>query len=110
MHILNTVFLVIELVLGRLRLYWGYLIPCVAILGMYLGLAYLVHTVDNVWVYNFLDPTRPNSKVAAFIVGILAIEVVVFVIIWGVIHLRDWIWPRGRGVRVVDRHAGGVVV
>lgn len=108
-HILNTVLLLAELVFGRLRLYWGYLIPCVVVLAAYLGLAYLAHATQGVWVYNFLDPGRPNAKVAAYIIMVLAVEVVVFVIMWGIIHIRDWIWPRGRGVRVVDPHAGRVV-
>lgn len=109
-HIFNTVFLVVDLDLGRNRLYVGYSIFCVVVLGFYLGLVYVVHGAQNIWVYNFFDPTRPNAKVAAFIVGILAAEIVVFFIVWGLIHMRDWIFPRGRGVRVVDRHAHNVVV
>lgn len=110
MHALNTVFLVIELIFGRLRLYWGYWIFTIITLGLYLGLAYLVHSVDHIWVYNFLDPTRPNAHVAAYIVGIPVAETVVFVVVWGLIHLRDWIFPRGRGVRVLDRQAGATVI
>jgi hypothetical protein len=97
-------------------------------MGLYLGLVYLVHDVQNIWgtqiypnhvipstnvsftVYNFFDPTRPNAKVAAFIVGILAAEVVVYFIMWGLIHMRDWIFPRGRGVRVIEQGAHSVVV
>jgi hypothetical protein len=49
MHALNTVFLVVELIFGRLRLYWGYWIFVIITLALYLGLAYLVHTVDHIW-------------------------------------------------------------
>jgi len=126
--LLNTVFLVIEFIFGRNRLYIGYSIFCVLILGLYLGQVYLVHDVQGIWgmrpntcpfvslltdvyiVYNFFDPTKPNAKVPAFIVGILAAEVVVFFVMWGLIHVRDWIFPRGRGVRVIDRNASHVVV
>ncbi|PVF93866.1 hypothetical protein CPB86DRAFT_789617 [Serendipita vermifera] len=108
MHILNTVFLLVELIFGRVRLYWGYVIFDVITLGLYLGMAYLVHSVQNIWVYSFLDPHKPNAKVAAYIVGIPVVEIIVFVILWGVIHMRDWILPRGRGVRVLDSSAGAV--
>ena len=67
-------------------------------------------TNKTILVYNFLDPTRPNAHVAAYIVGIPVAETVVFVVVWGLIHLRDWIFPRGRGVRVLDRQAGATVV
>ena len=63
-----------------------------------------------VLVYNFLDPHRPNAHVAAYIVGIPIAETVVYVAIWALIHLRDWIFPRGRGVRVLDRQGGAVVI
>jgi hypothetical protein len=62
----------------------------------------------NLLVYSFLDPHKPNAKVAAYIVGIPVVEIIVFVIVWGLIHMRDWIWPRGRGVRVLDPHDGRV--
>lgn len=96
-------------------------------LGLYLGMAYLVHSVNDIWgsslsaissfytlklylVYNFLDPHRENARVAAYIVGIPVAETVVFVVMWGLIHLRDWIFVRGRGVRVVEASAGTIVV
>jgi hypothetical protein len=49
MHMLNTVFLLVELIFGRVRLYWGYIIFDVITLGLYLGMAYLVHSVQNIW-------------------------------------------------------------
>jgi len=109
-HILNTVFLLTEFIFGRTRLYVGYSILCIVILGFYLGMVYLVHDVQSIWVYNFFDPTKPNAKVAAFIVGILAAEVVVYFVMWGLIHMRDWIFPRGRGVRVIEQGTHSVVV
>ena len=48
-HAMNTVFLVIELTFGILRLYWGYWIFVIITIELYLGLAYLVHTVDHIW-------------------------------------------------------------
>jgi len=46
-HALNTVFVVVELVSCRVPMPWGYLPLCVITLGLYLGLTYLVHNVQN---------------------------------------------------------------
>jgi hypothetical protein len=46
---MNTVFLVIEFVFGRMRLHWGYLLFCLMVMSFYLALDYVVHAVDNVW-------------------------------------------------------------
>jgi hypothetical protein len=48
-HAMNTVFLVIEFVFGRMRLHWGYLLFCLMVMSFYLALDYVVHAVDNVW-------------------------------------------------------------
>ncbi|KAG8844560.1 hypothetical protein FRB91_002532 [Serendipita sp. 411] len=100
-HALNSVLLLVELIFGRVRLYLGYWIVCAIVLALYLGMAYLVHSVQDIWVYGFLDPQKPGAHVAAYIVGILVAETVVFIVIWGLIHIRDWIFPRPRGIRVV---------
>ena len=49
MHAMNTAFLVLEFLFGRVRLHLGYWIFCVITLGLYLGLAYLVHDTQNIW-------------------------------------------------------------
>jgi len=46
-HALNTVFAVTEVVMGRVPMPWGYLLLCVITLGLYLGLAYMVHSIQN---------------------------------------------------------------
>jgi hypothetical protein len=51
---MNSAFPVIELIFGRLRLYWGYWIFAIITLELYLGLAYLVHTVDHTWGMYFI--------------------------------------------------------
>ncbi|KAG8790931.1 hypothetical protein FRC17_008833 [Serendipita sp. 399] len=98
---MNSVLVIIEFLFGRVRLYLGYWIVCIIVLALYLGMAYLVHETQNIWVYNFLDPHKENAHVAAYIVGIPVAETVVFIVMWGLIHIRDWILPRGKGVRVV---------
>jgi len=46
-HALNTVFAVVEVAIGRVPMPWGYLLPCVVTLGLYLGLAYMVHRIQD---------------------------------------------------------------
>jgi hypothetical protein len=53
-------------------------------------------------VYNFLDPANGKGHLAAYIVGIAVGGIVLFLIMWAVTKLRDWIFRRGRGVRVID--------
>ncbi|KAG8861072.1 hypothetical protein FRC20_011527 [Serendipita sp. 405] len=101
-HALNSVLVLVELIFGRVRLYLGYWITCIILLALYLGMAYLVHSTQGIWVYGFLDPHKKNAKVAAYIVGIPVAETVVFIVIWGLIHMRDWIFPRAKGIRVVS--------
>ncbi|PVF93865.1 hypothetical protein CPB86DRAFT_818431 [Serendipita vermifera] len=102
LHIFNAVFLLVEFIFGRVQLYWGYLILDLITMALYLGLAYLVHSIQGIWVYSFLDPAQGKGKVAAYIVAIPIAEIVVFLIVKGLIYLRDRFFPRGRGIRVLD--------
>jgi len=43
MHTLNAVLITIEILISRMRLYWGYLPLSLFTLGLYLSLAYLAH-------------------------------------------------------------------
>jgi len=99
-HALNTVFAVVEVAIGRVPMPWGYLLPCVVTLGLYLGLAYMVHRIQNWYVYGFLDPAK--GHLAAYVVGIAVGGIVLFLIMWAVTKLRDWIFRQGRGVKVID--------
>jgi len=53
-------------------------------------------------VYNFLDPANGKGHLAAYVVGIAVGGTVLFLIMWAVTKLRDWVFRRGRGVRVID--------
>jgi hypothetical protein len=53
-------------------------------------------------VYGFLDPAKGTGRLAAYIVGIAVGGIVLFVIMWAVTKLRDWIFRQGRGVKVID--------
>ena len=43
MHTLNSVLIMIEILISRMRLYWGYLPLSLVTLGLYVSLAYLDH-------------------------------------------------------------------
>jgi len=58
----------------------------------------MIHTT----VYGFLDPINGQGRLAAYIVGIAVGGIVLFLIMWGVTKLRDWIFRQGRGVKVID--------
>jgi hypothetical protein len=53
-------------------------------------------------VYGFLDPAKGSANLAKYVVGIALGGVVLFLVMWAVTKLRDWIFRRGRGVRVID--------
>lgn len=40
-------------------------------------------------VYDFLDPKKAGKYLAAYIIGIGVAEVIVFVVMWGIIRLRQ---------------------
>jgi hypothetical protein len=61
-------------------------------------------------VYSLLDPHLPNAHVALYIAGIPIAETILFAMVWGVIHLRDRILPRGRGVMVPQQIQGGALI
>ena len=48
---------------------------------MYLGVAYITYATQGFYVYTFLDPSKEHAKLAAYILGILAAAIVIFVIV-----------------------------
>jgi hypothetical protein len=46
-HALNAVFVVVEATTCRVPMPWGHLLLCVITLGLYLGLTYMVHGIQN---------------------------------------------------------------
>lgn len=77
---------------------FSHLIPIIILLALYLALAYVTFATEGFYVYDFLD-TRTNSsgKVAAYIVGILAAAIIVFLIVRYLIMLRVWLTEKKLG-------------
>lgn len=63
----------------------------IIILGLYLGVAYMTRATEHFYVYDFLDPRTGSGKVAAHDFGIIAIAIVLFLVIWGLIWVRKWV-------------------
>ena len=60
-HAPNAVFVVIEVTICRVPMPWGHLLLCVITLGLYLGLAYLVHAIQN-WYGTVIITVYPSTK------------------------------------------------
>jgi uncharacterized membrane protein YjdF len=75
-----------------------HLIPIIILLALYLALAYVTFATEGFYVYDFLD-TRTNSsgKVGAYIVGILAAAIIIFLIVRYLIMLRVWVTEKKLG-------------
>lgn len=53
-------------------------------------------------VYSFLDPAKGIGHLALYIGGITVGGIVIFILMWAVTKLRDWIFQQSRGVRVLN--------
>jgi len=62
----------------------------------------VVGLIIQTTVYGFLDPANGTGRQAAYIIGIAVGGIVLFLIMWAVTKLRDWIFRQGRGVKVID--------
>ncbi|KAG6816257.1 hypothetical protein H0H87_007422 [Tephrocybe sp. NHM501043] len=107
-HILNLVFAVFEILFTNIPpAPWLTLPCCIIILGCYLGVAYITHATQGFYrtfpftfplprphhslrpaAYAFLDPAKPRSPLPAWILGILAAYMVVFLIVRGIMIFR----------------------
>jgi len=88
-HAMNSLFALFELFLTRtssppfVHLLW-----LIVILALYLGLAYLTHSTEGIYVYSFLDPSNGHTgRTIGYIFGIAAAIIVIFLIskflVWG---------------------------
>jgi hypothetical protein len=96
-HVLNSVLPIFEITFtnaGPLR--WLDMITTVVILESYLGVAYITHATQGIYTYDLLDPKKNGKLLPAYIIGIAVVHCIVFLIVTGVIHLRDWIIKRNK--------------
>lgn len=61
-----------------------------------------VNLMSRSTVYNFLDPAKRMGHLAVYIGGITIGGIVIFILMWALTKLRDWIFQQSRGVRVMN--------
>ncbi|TLD33106.1 hypothetical protein PspLS_01337 [Pyricularia sp. CBS 133598] len=99
-HAMNSGFALFELLVARTDLpLWIHLFWLIIILCLYLSLAYVTHATRGFYVYPFLDPAGGSGKLAAYICGIAVGCIVVFLLVLGLIWLRNWVTEKKLGMR-----------
>jgi len=106
-HILNTVFALFEVgFTNSPPSPWLTLPVCILVLGAYLGVAYITHVTQGFYTYSFLDPSLQGPILAAYIVGIIVVQVIVFCLIKIIETWRER-WAERRGL-VLEADTGQV--
>ncbi len=107
-HALNSAFALFEVVVPRTpRPLWIHLLWLIVILALYLGLAYITRASKGFYVYNFLDPaTSGSGAVAAYVFGIAAACIIIYLLAHGLIALRKWITEDKLGLDGKFAHGG----
>ncbi|GAB0136855.1 hypothetical protein EsDP_00005143 [Epichloe bromicola] len=94
LHALNSAFALFEVLLARTEPPpWLHLLWLVALLLGYLAVAYVTVATQGWYTYRFLDHDAVGGRayVAAYVFGIAAGVVVVFLVVSRVIRLRRWL-------------------
>ncbi|KAI1104594.1 hypothetical protein F4804DRAFT_332131 [Jackrogersella minutella] len=106
-HALNSAFALFEILLTRADPQpWIHIPWLIFLMALYLALAYVTHATKGFYTYDFLDPVKTKSLVAAYVFGIGAAVVVVIVIVKGVIWTRRWVTEERWGRRGVFARLG----
>lgn len=93
-HALNSALALFEIVVPRTAPHaWPHVLWLVAVLALYLGLAYITRATTGIYVYSFLDPAQAGGPglIAAYVSGVAVGCTVVFCIVQGIIVLRVWV-------------------
>jgi hypothetical protein len=92
-HAFNSVFALFEITLPRTNpLPFPHITAIIAILALYLAVAFITYDTDHFYVYDFLDIQKHGrGVVAGYIIAILVGSVLIFVIVHYLIWLRKWI-------------------
>lgn len=89
-HALNSLFALTEIIIpATSHPPWLHVAFLVVILLLYLALAYITHATQGFYTYSFLDPAGGKGIVAGYCFGIAAAIVIVFVVVWAAIWLRE---------------------
>ncbi|OAA62275.1 FAR-17a/AIG1-like protein [Cordyceps fumosorosea ARSEF 2679] len=100
-HALNSAFALFELVFARAAPPpWVHVLGLILILLGYLAVAFITVADQGWYTYRFLDHDKVGGRgfVAAYILGIAVGIIVIFALVWGLIHLRVWVTEKKLGM------------
>uniref|UniRef100_L2FNW7 Uncharacterized protein n=1 Tax=Colletotrichum fructicola (strain Nara gc5) TaxID=1213859 RepID=L2FNW7_COLFN len=101
-HAMNSGFALFEIIIPRTsaaQLEWVHMLWLIIVLALYLALAYVTHATQGFYTYDFLDIQKNGSgKTAAYIIGIAVAGIVFYLIVKGLIWLREWVTERKLGM------------
>ncbi|KAI1414876.1 hypothetical protein F5Y13DRAFT_157422 [Hypoxylon sp. FL1857] len=90
-HALNSFFALFEIAVPRTAPQpWVHALWLIVLLALYLALAYVTRATKGFYTYDFLDPGRTGSLVAAYVFGIAVASILIFGIVKGVVWTRCW--------------------
>ncbi|KAJ4165195.1 hypothetical protein LMH87_006837 [Akanthomyces muscarius] len=107
-HALNSVLALFELLLARAAPpLWAHALWLIVILLAYLAVAFITLADQGWYTYSFLDHDSVGGRgyVAAYVFGIAVGILVIFLVVWGLIHLRVWVTEKKLGME--GKFAGG---
>jgi uncharacterized membrane protein len=78
----------------------------IAILALYVALAYVTFAAQGFYTYNFLNPATGRGRVAAYCFGTLAALIVLFIVVWLLIWIRRRLTRTGKKIRVETSNMG----
>ncbi|KAL0063421.1 hypothetical protein AAF712_009625 [Marasmius tenuissimus] len=114
-HALNSAFCIFEVLFtNNPPPQWIFLPFMILLIGLYTAYAYVMHATQGFYPYEFLDPSVYHGRVAMYVAGIVIGEVVIFMVVWGLMKLRERIWPvrkdeRAMVEREMREHGRGAV-
>lgn len=109
MHILNSVFALLEIVLTRVGLMpWIHIPFIILFIASYIGVAYITKATEGFYPYNVLDPGKDGSgAVAKYIFGIIIGACILFVIVSGINWVKVWFCEKVLGIEQSQYIHGG---
>ena len=109
MHILNSVFALLEIVLTRVGLMpWIHIPFIILFVASYIGVAYITKATEGFYPYNLLDPSKDGSgTVAKYIIGIIIGACIIFVIVAGINWVKVWFYEKVLGIEQSQYAHGG---
>lgn len=90
-HGLNSLFAIFEILFTATKPppFFSHLAVILALLSLYLGLAYLTKATQGFYVYAWMDPAWGWEGIVAHVAGYAAGMTGIYVIVWGVMWLRE---------------------